>query len=206
MGFARNIAQERGVLAPLLQRLGLPVSLASPLLAHANAVRDAGERLGLVSDHDLSSIVRRHTADSLLFALARPPELGERWADVGSGAGFPGLVLACCYPNAHFTLIEPHSRRAGFLDLQVAGLGLSNATVLARRLQEVEGGFDVAVARALHSPRETLLTLNSLVRQGGLSLVAAGPNEDVPQGATIVRLEDVGDVDSPGVLLMMSHG
>ncbi|MGH2726026.1 MAG: RsmG family class I SAM-dependent methyltransferase, partial [Actinomycetota bacterium] len=92
MGFTGNITRDRSILAGLLQRLGLPLSLASPLLGHAGAVREAADRLGLVAPGDRGSIVQRHTADSLLFALARPPGPGERWADVGSGAGFPGLV------------------------------------------------------------------------------------------------------------------
>lgn len=205
MGFTANIARDRGVLGTLLQRLGLPISLSSPLLAHAAATVEASERLGLVATGDLKSMVARHTADSLLFALARAPEQSERWVDVGAGAGFPGLVLACCYPQAQFTLVEPNSRRAGFLDLQVAGLGLANAKVVPRRLEEVDGGFDVGTARAFQAPSAALLTLKSLVRSGGTVLVAAGPHEPAPAGAMVVRLEDLGDVDSPGVLFMMSR-
>lgn len=205
MSFSRNIARDRGVLGTLLQRLGLPLSLSSPLMAHAAAVAGASERLGLVAVGDRGSMVVRHTADSLLFALARAPQPAERWADVGSGAGFPGLVLACCYPETRFTLIEPNSRRAGFLELQITGLGLVNASVLARRLQEVEESFDVAVARAFQAPDAALLSLKPLVKPGGSAIVAASPQAAVPGGATVVRLEELGDVDSPGVLFMMGR-
>lgn len=206
MGFTGNITRDRNVLASLLQRLGLPISLASLLLAHAAAVGKAADRLGLVGSADQDSIVPRHTADSLLFALARHPWPGERWADVGSGAGFPGLVLAICYPATAFTLIEPISRRAGFLDLQVTALGLSNTVVEARRLDEVQGTFDVVVARALEDPGKAMLTLQSVVGPGGSVIVAAGPATPQPDAATVVRVEDLGDVDSPGVLFMMTRG
>ncbi|MGH2726650.1 MAG: 16S rRNA (guanine(527)-N(7))-methyltransferase RsmG [Actinomycetota bacterium] len=206
MRFTGNITRDRSTLAVLLQRLGLPLSLASPLLGHAAAVRDGTDRLGLVAPGDRRSIVQRHTADSLLFAFARPPAPGERWADVGSGAGFPGLVLAICYPATSFTLVEPNSRRAGFLELQVTALGLVNASVEARRSQELGSGFDVAVARALENPAAAILTLQSLVRPGGAAIVAAGSSEARPDGASLIRLEDLGDVDSPGVLFMMSRG
>lgn len=206
MGFTRNISQDRLVLGSLLQRLGLPLSLTSPLMAHADAVAGAADRLGLIAPGDKGSVPARHTADSLLFALARTPRPGEHWADVGSGAGFPGLVLACCYPASRFSLIESNSRKAGFLDLQAGNLGLSNTEILARRVAEVDGTFDVAVARAFANPSSALLDLMSLVRVGGEIIVAAGPDESVPAGADRVQLEEIGAVDSPGVLFMMSRG
>ncbi|MGH2784960.1 MAG: 16S rRNA (guanine(527)-N(7))-methyltransferase RsmG [Actinomycetota bacterium] len=206
MGFTRNISRDRGVLGSILQRLGLPLSLASPLIAHAEAVAQSSERLGLVSPGDRASIVSRHTADSLLFAVARPPKPAERWVDVGSGAGFPGLVLACCFPATRFALVEPNTRKAGFLEVQANSLGLDNTVILARRLEEVEGSFDVAVARALSAPSSTLLSLQSLVKPGGDLVVAAGPGEEHPPGVRRVQLEGIGDVDSPGVLFMMSPG
>jgi 16S rRNA (guanine527-N7)-methyltransferase len=205
MSFTRNIARDRGVLGTLLQRLGLPLNLASPLMGHAAAVAGSSERLGLVAPGDRGSLLARHTAASLLFALARAPEAGEAWVDVGSGAGFPGLVLACCYPETRFALIEPNERRAGFLELQMASLGLANVDVLARRLEEVQGAFDIAVTRAFQAPALALHSLIPLVKPGGKAIVAAGPHEAVPDGATVVRLEDLGDVDSPGVLFMMSR-
>lgn len=205
MSFTRNIARDRGALGAMLQRLGLPLTLASPLVAHASAVEEAAERLGLIASGDLGSVLTRHTADSLLFALVRAPQQGERWVDAGSGAGFPGLVLGCCYPETRFTLIEPNKRRAGFLELQRADLGLANVEVAPRRLEEVDGGFQVAVARALQAPEKALLSLKPLLRPGGVAIVAAGPGEVVPEGATVVRLADLKDVDSPGVLFMMGH-
>ena len=205
MGFTRNIARDRGLLGAMLQRLGLPLNLTSPLMAHAAAVADASERLGLVALGDREMLLARHTADSLLFALARPPMPGEAWADVGSGAGFPGLVLACCYPATRFALIEPSQRRVGFLELQTAGIGLANVDVIASRLEDVQGDFDIAVARAFQAPALALGSMIPLVKVGGQAIVAAGPNEAVPDGATIVRLEDLGDVDSPGVLFMMTR-
>lgn len=205
MGSTRNIARDRGVLGALLQRLGLPLTLSSPLMAHAAAVASASDRLGLVAPGDRESMLARHTADSLLFAVARPPKAGEAWVDVGSGAGFPGLVLACCYPETRFALIEPNERRAGFLELQTAGIGLANVDVVARRLEDVVDAFDIAVARAFQAPALALLSMIQLVKLGGQAIVAVGPHEAVPDDVTVVRLEDLGDVDSPGVLFMMSR-
>ena len=116
---------EIGAISALLRELALPSNLLSQLLAHAAAVAGDADRLGLVSIADSEHVLARHTADSLLFALARAPQAGERWIDVGSGAGFPGLVLGCAYPQTDFVLSEPQQRRAGFLDLQITRLGLA---------------------------------------------------------------------------------
>lgn len=207
MGFTRNIDEDRVVLGRLINRLGLPVTVLSLLLAHADAVRDAGRRLGLISPGDTQLVIARHTADSLLFALARTPQPGERWLDVGSGAGFPGLVLACAFPNCSYTLLEPLKRRAGFLQLRVLELGLANVTVDDRHLNDLAGeGFDVAVARAIQDPNEALPAMLDVLRESGEALVAVGPGV-IPQApARLLRLEDVGFVDSPGLFFMMTRG
>jgi 16S rRNA (guanine527-N7)-methyltransferase len=192
------------VLAGLLRELSLSASLLSPLLAHANAVSTDADRLGLVSERDPESILARHTADSLLFALARAPEAGEQWADVGTGAGFPGLVLALCYPDASFTLIEPQQRRAGFLELQVTDLGLTNAVVVPERGAAGGGDFDVATARALAEPLLALEALKALVMPEGTVLLAVGKNAVAPAGADDLDVRRPG-VDSPGRIFMIAE-
>jgi 16S rRNA (guanine(527)-N(7))-methyltransferase RsmG len=205
VGFVRNIEPDGAALGRLLSRLGLSLSFLSPLLAHARAVQRDAVRIGLVSPSDIDQIVLRHSADSLLFALVRRPATGEQWVDVGSGAGFPGLVLACCFPECSFTLLEPLRKRAGFLELQAADLGLINVVVDPRRHEEIpDGTFDVAVARALAEPEAALTSMIRLVRIGGDALVAVGASGSV-QGTTVVRLEGVGFVDSPGVFSMMTR-
>src|SRR5207248_7688306 len=89
-------------LSALLRELSLPPNLLSLLLAHAPAVAADADRPGLVSERTLEPVVARPTADSLLFALVRRPMPGDAWVGVGSGAGFPGLVLACCFPDSRF--------------------------------------------------------------------------------------------------------
>jgi 16S rRNA (guanine(527)-N(7))-methyltransferase RsmG len=204
VGFTRNIERDRAILGPLLSRLGLPSTTLSLLLAHAEAVRASSPRLGLVSPGDVDHIVPRHTADSLLFALARPARPAERWLDVGSGAGFPGLVLACCYPDSTFTLLEPHKRRAGFLELTASQMGLANVRVDTRRLEEVAPDFDVAVARAFSDPESALSELIRRVHSGGEAFVAVGPTAAVSPPARLVAVEAPADVDSPGVFFMMT--
>jgi 16S rRNA (guanine527-N7)-methyltransferase len=206
-GFTGNIATDSAVLGRLLERLGVPSTVLSLLRAHAVAVSRDAERLGLVGPDE--DIVRRHTGDSLLFALARMPGPGERWIDVGSGAGFPGLVLAACFPETSFTLLEPLKRRAGFLELRAAELGLPNVQVEARRLDKVEDGtYDVAVARALEEPGRAIRSMVRVLTDGGVALAAVGSEDATPTDPAVreVRVDDLGDVDSPGRFFMMARG
>lgn len=205
MGFTGNIARDRVVLGSLLDRLELPATLVSPVIAHAKAVERSAERLGLVSPADLGSIVPRHSADSLLFALVRRPGEGERWVDVGSGAGFPGLVLAVCFPTTAFTLSEPLQRRAGFLESIAAELGLSNVDITTSRAETLEDAFDVAVARALAAPRKALETLLGIVRPGGRAITAVASDSPPAGHGELVRVADIGNVDSPGLFSMMTR-
>jgi 16S rRNA (guanine(527)-N(7))-methyltransferase RsmG len=173
------------------------------LLSHAGAVRASADRLGLVSAADADSILVRHSADSLLFALVREPEPDERWVDVGSGAGFPGLVLACCYPSTSFTLVEPQARRAGFLEVQVVRLGLENVAISTARVDSMSGAFDVATARAFAEPALAMEALDPLVPSLGSILVAASWSAHVPPGAEDVDVRRAG-VESPGRILMLT--
>lgn len=191
---------DEALVAALLHRLSLPDTLLSLLSAHARAVSAHSARLGLVSEADLPSLLRRHTADSLLFALVRAPKAGEAWADVGSGAGFPGLVLACCYPATKFALVEPARRRAAFLELVSEGLGLANVEVVMKRAEQVPERFDVCVTRALAEPERALAILTGMLRPGGQAIVAVSASAGAPAGVREVRLEASG-ADLPGRFL-----
>lgn len=197
-------ASQIGALSALLRELGRPANVLSLLLAHADAVRAQTGKLALVSAADADQVIARHTADSMLFALAREPVDGERWVDVGAGAGFPGIPLACAYPEVEFVLVEPQRKRAGFLELQVARLGLANATVAAVKASALPAGFDVATARALAEPALALEALLRLVEPAGSALVAVGESAAVPPGAEEIVVPRLG-VDSPGRFLMIAR-
>ena len=191
------------VIAGLLHELDVPDGALSGILAHARAVVREADRLGLVAERGLEEVLLRHSADSLLFALARRPAVGESWLDVGSGAGFPGLVLAVAFPGTRFRLVESQARRAGFLELQILNLGLFNVEVGRERFQaRASASSDVVLARALELPERNVPALVRLVRPGGCLLVAAGPGTPRPAGAAELRVSRP-HVDSPGVLLMM---
>ena len=118
--------------------------------------------LNLTAIRDEAEIVERHYAESL-FLGAGLPEGRLHIADVGSGAGFPGLPIAVLRPECTVTLIESHHRKAAFL--REASREMPNVQVSARRAEEMSASFDWVVSRAVRrgdippiAPRFALLT------------------------------------------------
>src|ERR1700736_2752496 len=90
--------------------------------------------------------VDRHYAESLFLGVNLPPG-PLKIADVGSGAGFPGIPVAILRPNVSIALIESHQRKAVFL--KEATRSLPNVTVISRRAEEIAESFDWIVSRAV---------------------------------------------------------
>ena len=113
-----------------------------------NLLTAENERQNLVSRPTVATLWERHILDSA--QLARLGSEGGSWADIGSGAGLPGIVIACLI-DVPMTLIEPRRLRADFLRHVVAELGLGNVQVLHAKAERVTGTFDVLTARAVAS-------------------------------------------------------
>ena len=131
-------------------------------LARRYAVPDAGvaalaHLLGLLErDETAPTTVRGpdravdvHVADSLAALDLAVVRDARTMADLGAGAGFPGLALAAAVPEAEVFLVESVSRKCGFLERAIESAGLSNASVVCRRAEEWDGVNDVITARAL---------------------------------------------------------
>jgi len=109
-------------------------------------LRSEARSQNLVSASTLEDLWSRHIADSAQLARFEPFS-GASWADVGSGAGLPGVVLACLV-DGPVTLIEPRRLRAEFLERVIKTLGL-NARVEPVKVERVAGVFDIITARAV---------------------------------------------------------
>jgi len=138
------------------------------------ALAREGEERGLIGPLELPRLWTRHILNSVIAA----PLFHGSVADIGSGAGLPGLVLAIARPDVRWTLIEPMERRVTWLNEQVAALELTNVDVLRARAEDVRPaeGFDVVTARAV-SALKTLIPLTApLVRNGGELTLLKGIN------------------------------
>lgn len=154
----------------------------------------------------------RHVGESveLLCAAALPG--GWRVADLGSGGGVPGVVIAVMRPDLAVTLVEADRRKAGFL-VHIAGLlELGNVTVAARRAEEMGGdpahreGYDAVVSRAAAPPPLLVRLSLPLLRPGGtlwaLVANAQGAACDVGGDGTVGASRAV----APGILAVEKRG
>jgi 16S rRNA (guanine527-N7)-methyltransferase len=143
------------------------------LRRHAALIEEAAThtRVTAVTGPD---VVRRQYAESLetlRIALTVSPE-PEAVADVGSGGGFPGLVMAAVLPGLPVTLVEPLQKRARLLESIAADLGLGNVSVVAARAEDAGRGdlrerFALVTARAVAGLRELIEYTAPLARTGG---------------------------------------
>ncbi|MCB9743725.1 MAG: class I SAM-dependent methyltransferase [Alphaproteobacteria bacterium] len=107
------------------------------------------------------------------------PEAGTPvWADLGSGAGFPGVALAARLPGIEVQLVEPRARRAAFLEQVLAQAGLKNASVHRCRSETLNDTFfDGVVSRAYRPPEDYLADAARLLKPGGLALLMLARQE-----------------------------
>jgi 16S rRNA (guanine527-N7)-methyltransferase len=115
-----------------------------------------GVERGLIGPREAPRLWDRHLLNCAAVAALIPPEATV--ADLGSGAGLPGIVLAIARPDLTVTLVEPLLRRTVFLEEVVVGLDLTSVTVVRERAETLrgQGRFDVVTARAL-APLDRLL-------------------------------------------------
>ena len=141
---------------------------------YADLLARDGDLLGLIGPRELPKIWSRHILNSAVVSDLVEP--GERIADVGSGAGLPGIPMAIRQPEAQFTLIEPMERRAKWLaEVVVPTLGLKNVEVLRLRAEEAPmDSFDVVTARAVSALPKLLKMTVPLVAPGGRILALKG--------------------------------
>jgi len=141
---------------------------------YAALLASEGVLRGLIGPREVPRLWDRHLVNCGLLAPLIPE--GARVADLGSGAGLPGLVLALARPDLEVTLIEPMARRVDFLVEACALLGADRVTVVRGRAEQTAGRqrFDVVTSRAL-APLPRLLTWSlPLVAPGGVVLAMKG--------------------------------
>lgn len=147
------------------------------LAIHHRLLAQWNPRINLVSRASLSESWRRHFADSAQLWRYRPAEV-RFWLDLGSGAGFPGLVIAAIgadqAPSLHVTLVESDQRKAAFLRTVIRAASLP-ATVLDNRIESLPPqSADVVSARALASLDALLIHAEKHRSPGGICLFPKG--------------------------------
>jgi 16S rRNA (guanine527-N7)-methyltransferase len=152
-------------------RLELPDDAQEKLLAYLDLLAKWNRTYNLTAVRDPAEMVSRHLLDSLAVL---PFVHGQSLADLGSGAGLPGIPLAIARPDVAVTLVESNGKKARFLREAIRSLPLPNTTVAQARVQETAGAFDTITARAFASLPDMLAWGGPLLAPDGRWLALKG--------------------------------
>ncbi len=136
-------------------------------------------KINLISRNE-RNIVNRHFLNSAAIASFRKFQPGEKIIDLGSGGGFPAMILKIMFPESFFLLVESIKKKSGFLDEVIARLKLSNIEAVNERaenmsqLSDYGNNFDFVTARALAPLTELLPLARLFLKPGGEMLLLKG--------------------------------
>lgn len=144
------------------------------LVKFGELLEEQGELRGLIGPRELERLWSRHLLNST--AVAEFLSKGIHLADVGAGAGFPGMVLAIVRPDLKVDLIEPMERRTDWLRFVADELKISNVEVIRARAEDLPRGYavDVVTARAVAALKKLIPWTLPLVRPGGRLVALKG--------------------------------
>lgn len=178
-----------------LNDLNLPDEVFKKLETYKSLLKKWGKRINITSLLSDEEIDKKHFFDSLTgikaFEKAGINLKGKHVADVGSGGGFPGMVLAVALPETSFTLVEPRHKRCVFLEQVKRALKLNNVSIECRRIEEIkEKHFDVLTMRAVEDPKSAVKITKPFLENRATLCIYRGkePFTDEIPGFTIERV------------------
>jgi 16S rRNA (guanine527-N7)-methyltransferase len=195
-------AAEREMLVSGARELGIELDpiRAETLLKLIDELEQGNAQFNLTAIRDRPGMLRKHVLDSMSL---QPYLRGERLADVGTGAGFPGLVLAVVNPQRRFTLIEATGKKARFVEQTAQRIGSGNVIVVNSRAENYRPFelFDTVVARALSSLADFVAYAGHLCAPGGRLLAMKGkrPDDEISALPRAFRVLAVHRLSVPGL-------
>lgn len=173
---------------------------AEQLVAHLDLLDEWGQRMNLTAIREREQQLTKHVLDSLSVL---PYLRGARVADVGSGAGFPGIPLAIAAPGTHFALIESTGKKCRFLEHVRDTLALANVEVVQARAEAHKPAvrYDTVLARAVGPVQDLVRNAGQLVAGGGRLLAMKGrfPEDELAQKLNGWKVAAVHRLAVPGL-------
>lgn len=179
--------------------LELPDAVRGQLIAYVELLARWNAAYNLTAVRDPGEMIARHLLDSLAIV---PHVTGATLADLGTGAGLPGIPLALVAPQRHVTLVDSNGKKARFLREAVRALKLANVRVVEGRVQDVPGPFDCITARAFATLADMLNWAGGLLADGGSWLAMKGKlaDEEIAGLPAGFRIERIVALDVPAVV------
>jgi len=175
----------QGPILHILQdpRLGLDIEtslVVSRIEQYLQLLLKWNQKINLTAEKDPEEILKKHVFDSLQYVRAIEP--GFRVMDIGSGAGFPGILLKIIFPQLQLVLLESQRKRCSFLETAVRDLKMEQVKVLNARAEDISGSqagqFDVVVFRAVSGVQQCLNLSTRFLPSGGKVVLKKSPEEN----------------------------
>lgn len=144
------------------------------LEAWAVLLREWNEKINLISRKDIEHLEARHLSHCLAITNHLKLMQGTRIMDVGTGGGFPGILMAICYPQAHFTLVDSIGKKIAVVKDLAEKLGLKNVEVRQCRAEEIKKEFDFITGRAVKNLPEYFSWIRGNLRRGERNSIPNG--------------------------------
>lgn len=154
----------------------------------------------LTAIRDVNQMISLHLLDSL---ATLPFITGDKVIDVGTGPGLPGMVLAICYPEKHFTLLDSNGKKMRFLTQVKMELGIENVTIANERVEKHsnQGRYDHVISRAFASLQDMINWTLPLPKSSGNFLAMKGvyPSDEIQVLPKEVEVQSVEPLNVPSV-------
>lgn len=137
-------------------------------------LREWNEKINLISRKDIEFLEERHLAHCLEITNHLKLMKGARVMDVGTGGGFPGLIMAICYPQAQFTLVDSIGKKIAVVADIAERLGLSNVEARQCRAESINKEFDFITGRAVKNLPEYFSWIKGNLRKGQRNSIPNG--------------------------------
>ena len=153
------------------QKIALEHAVVADLLRFVDLLDQWNQVYNLTAVRDKPKMISRHLLDSLT-ALDFIDGF-DHIADLGSGAGLPGIPLAICRPDKHFTLIDSNLKKTRFLTHVITRLKLQNVEVVRNRIESLQStqNFECLITRAYAAPRQVMVSASHLLMQDGILIL-----------------------------------
>lgn len=167
------------------EELGVPLSIEqiNSLFVYLAELRKWNQKINLTAIRDERDTIIKHVLDSLSYLKGFNPASGLRLLDMGSGAGFPALVIRIARPEIAITLVESVKKKASFLRHIIRTLKLENVAVIDKRTEELPeshlSSYDVVTARAFADMSAAVFAGARFLRKEGLMVLSRGPEETI---------------------------
>lgn len=140
----------------------------------AALLREWNGKINLISRKDIDQLEQRHLAHCLVITNHLKLMQGARVMDVGTGGGFPGLIMAICYPQAQFTLVDSIGKKIGVVADIAERLGLRNVEARQCRAESIKKEFDFITGRAVKNLPEYFSWIKGNLRRGQRNSIPNG--------------------------------